>query len=1108
MDFSSKTNVLSGENITNKNIYNDQSVVEQELQDLLADKIPSRFRVARVSVSELTLSREINRLTPTTAGENLQHSSTSLYDSRHSRSLAQLTREALPIAEHYRDIISDSHAQRPTLEELHEARFLENEAHRTTAEGNTSQGKSQTNTKKGKVIKFGWVEGVYMRCLLNIWGVMLFLRLSWVIGQAGVGMGIAVICLANIVTLATTLSMSAVSTNGLIEGGGIYYMISRSLGPEFGGAIGLMFTLANSVAVSMYIVGFCESLQDMLRMFGVSIIDNGVNDVRLVGVGTLVGILILAFVGMDWVTRTQMVLLMVLIASQVDFVVGSIIGPKTTLEIAKGFVGYDLEVFKTNLQPDYRYFEGVEHDFFSVFSVFFPAVTGIVAGANLSGDLKDPSNAIPRGTLLAIITTFVSYLSYAMMMGGCVLRDASGNATALQQQFDSGFTGKEAWSSITSCNTTCRYGLQNDNQAMELISLWGPLIYGGCFAATLSSAIASLVGAPRVLQALAKDKLYPFIWFFSKGYGANNDPIRGYLLVFCIAFGCILIAQLNAIAPLLSNFFLAAYALINFSVFHASISKCPGWRPAFKYYNAWVSLLGTLLCIAVMFLISWWTALVTFFVVVTLYLYVSYRKPEVNWGSSTQAQSYNFALKSALELNKVAEHVKNYRPQILVLSGLPSSRPTLIDFANLITKGTSLLICGHIIKGSHSRRVHDALTQKAQHWLEQHRIKAFYTVSEEGKGSFETAGEALMQLTGLGKLRPNTVLLGYKTDWQTCPFQELLQYFNLIHAALDSYLAVGILRLQNGLDYSNLVQDKDVVLISTLDKKDAEDKLRRNQSSGHLSLEDGGHTPPDSPVPNDLSRVVVCADPGGECQPTKLEGTDDGDISRTDSNTENHSNSKLFVSPSGEPLSPNLLKDITLFRRKQDKGFIDVWWLFDDGGLTLLVPHILRTRSQFADCKLRIFSLANRKSQLDRDQRNLAQLLSKFRIDYSDLIVIPDINKKAQNNTKLEFESLIEKFRQKDGGNHQLNAKNEDNKYITDSELLLLKEKTNRHLRLRELLLQHSTESTFIVMTLPMPRKGTVSAPLYMAWLEMLTRDLPPYLILRGNQTSVLTYYS
>lgn len=316
------------------------------------------------------------------------------------------------------------------------------------------------------------------------------------------------------------------------------------------------------------------------------------------------------------------------------------------------------------------------------------------------------------------------------------------------------------------------------SQVMELISSWGPLIYMGCFAATLSSAIASLVGAPRVFQALCKDKLYPGIYFFAQGYGANNDPARGYILVFCVSLGCLLIAKLNALAPLQSNFFLMAYCLINFSCFHATITRSPGWRPAFKYFNAWVSLLGCVLCIAVMFLMSWYIALITVGCVIFLYLFVSYRKPDVNWGSSTQAQSYNSALKSMQTLNEVRDHVKNYRPQILVLSGVPSSRPTLIDFATLIVKNVSLMVCAQVVKGQYNQRVRDALTRQANSWLAKHRKKGFYTLTEDE--SFEKGCKSIMQICGLGKLKPNMVLMGYKGDWQTADRQELKEYFNVI----------------------------------------------------------------------------------------------------------------------------------------------------------------------------------------------------------------------------------------------------------------------------------------------------------------------------------------
>merc|ERR550532_174600 len=287
----------------------------------------------------------------------------------------------------------------------------------------------------------------------------------------------------------TTISMSAVSTNGQIKGGGVYFMISRALGPEFGGAIGLMFTLANSIAVAMYIIGFAESLPDwggiVPGMEGFRL-----HDVRIIGSATLVLILVLAMVGMDWVTRVQKLLLVLLMCSQVDFVVGTFLN-KSDEVYAKGFTGWSLETARENLNPAYS--EG--ESFFSVFAVFFPAVTGIVAGANLSGDLKDPGVAIPKGTLWAIASTYVTYIIYGVMIGFTYVREASGNVAEYKMWTNSSIDNDsrtvpfylDCTPVTRDLDERCLYGTINDQQTMSLISVTGYLIYGGCFAATISS---------------------------------------------------------------------------------------------------------------------------------------------------------------------------------------------------------------------------------------------------------------------------------------------------------------------------------------------------------------------------------------------------------------------------------------------------------------------------------------------------------------------------------------------------------------------------------------------------------------------------------------------
>ena len=284
------------------------------------------------------------------------------------------------------------------------------------------------------------------------------------------------------------------------------------------------------------------------------ITDDRLNDIRIIGVTGLVAIFILAVTGMDWITRVQVGLLALLIVSQVDFIIGTFIPPSDEVK-AKGFVGYNATVMENNLWSAYTHNEesGEQHNFFSVFAVFFPAVTGIVAGANMSGDLKDPSDAIPKGTLLAIGVTCITYLGYAVLAAGCSLRAASG---VLDEVYLSQGTlnasiadEKNITRFFDDCDgRECNYGLIYSQQMMEVMSAWGPLIYAGCFAATLSSAIGSLEGAPRVFQAISKDKLLPGLTFFAKGRGANNDPFRGYVLVTVIALVCLLIGKLNIVS--------------------------------------------------------------------------------------------------------------------------------------------------------------------------------------------------------------------------------------------------------------------------------------------------------------------------------------------------------------------------------------------------------------------------------------------------------------------------------------------------------------------------------------------------------------------------------
>uniref|UniRef100_A0A8D3CHC7 Solute carrier family 12 member 1 n=1 Tax=Scophthalmus maximus TaxID=52904 RepID=A0A8D3CHC7_SCOMX len=880
------------------------------------------------------------------------------------------TLDRLPNIDFYRNAgsVSGHRAVRPSLQELHDV-FQKNGAisvpDTVEDDGEGSDGtpsddlESAVPTKSNKgPVKFGWIRGVLVRCMLNIWGVMLFIRLSWVFGQAGWGLGIVVIALSCVVTTITGLSMSAICTNGVVRGGGAYYLISRSLGPEFGGSIGLIFAFANAVAVAMYVVGFAETVVDLLKENAAIMVDE-INDIRIVGCITVVLLLAISVAGMEWEAKAQIVLLIILLVAIVNVFVGTFI-PATTEKKSKGFFNYNSKIFLENFTPAFS----VGESFFSVFSIFFPAATGILAGANISGDLRDPQAAIPKGTLLAILITGVTYLAVAL--SGTVVRDATGNITDLVMPGEacngSAVAACELGFDFSSCAVeTCSFGSMNNFQVMTMVSGFGPLVTAGTFSATLSSALASLVSAPKVFQALCKDNIYTALHFFAKGYGKNNEPIRGYILTFIISVAFILVGNLNTIAPIISNFFLASYALINFSCFHASYAKSPGWRPGYKYYNMWLSLMGALLCCVVMFVINWWAALLTYAIEILLYIYVTVKKPDVNWGSSTQAVTFVSAVSNALSLSGVEDHVKNFRPQILSLTGSARARPALLDLAHSLSKNYGLCLTCEGPRSEALPEMNGGM-EKNQLWLRKTKRKAFYAaVACE---DFREGAETLLQASGLGRMKPNTLMMGFKRNWRTAGAESVQTYVGILHDAFDFEYGTLVLRMNQGLDVSHIVE------------------------------------------------AEVCGPPP----------------------------------PQVAKMNEKLLEASAQFTKKQPKGTIDVWWLFDDGGLTLLLPYILTTRKKWKDCKLRIFIAGQPEQKLGR--------------------------------------SLLEKT--KTSASFQ----------------------TNLQVRLNEVLQENSKSANLIIVSMPIARKESVSDFLYMAWLDILTKDLPPTLLIRGNHKSVLTFYS
>ena len=322
---------------------------------------------------------------------------------------------------------------------------------------------------------------------------------------------------------------------------------------------------------------------------------------------------------------------------------------------------------------------------------------------------------------------------------------------------------------------------------------------------------------------------------------------------------------------------------------------------------------------------------------------------------------------------RVEDHVKNYRPKLIVMCGCPSDRPLLVDFANLITKRISFLELVHIVNEGIDLKTMQNMKDLACQWLHENHIKAFYAITRNS--SFCSGVRTSIELSGLGKLSPNMMLIGFQEHWWLYPhFAE--EYFRTLQLAFDMHLSVGVLRVNGGLDIADYSGAHQKIMETSRQCSDMSDmstdsRMRRHSSHGGSGI-----------VMRDLSasRNRSVADFGGK---RSLHA----DLS--------------FGIRDGNPIDERIIHRNTQFRdRTQKEGFIDVYWLYDDGGLTLLLPHILSTRSKFSKCKLRIFFLSNSNKNIEEEAKSMASLLVKFRIEFEDVVLLKDATRRPLRQTR------------------------------------------------------------------------------------------------------------
>ncbi|XP_028831831.1 solute carrier family 12 member 7 isoform X2 [Denticeps clupeoides] len=796
--------------------------------------------------------------------------------------------------------------------------------------------------------QMGTFIGVYLPCMQNILGVILFLRLTWIVGTAGIVGSFLIVFMCCACTMLTAISMSAIATNGVVPAGGSYYMISRSLGPEFGGAVGLCFYLGTTFAGSMYILGTIEILLMYIvksaALFGMNDLTDPeektkamLNNMRVYGTCCLAFMALLVFVGVKYVNKLALVFLSCVVLSIMAMYTGviktAISTPNDTVCLlgnrslqngnfevcrktemrgnetqptqlwelfCKGSLHnstcdeyFDLNnvteikaipgllsgVITENLwgsygpsgmlvekkeQPSISVSDKTEERYESpartyvvndiatcftlLVGIYFPSVTGIMAGSNRSGDLRDAQRSIPIGTILAIATTSIIYISCVLLFGasieGVVLRDKFGESVK-----SSLVLGTLAWP-----------------------SKWVIII--GSFFSCCGAGLQSLTGAPRLLQAIARDKLMPFLQVFGHAK-ANGEPTWALLLTAAICEIGILIASLDSVAPILSMFFLMCYLFVNLACAVQTLLRTPNWRPRFKFYHWTLSFLGMSLCLSLMFISSWYYALTTILIAGCIYKYIEYSGAEKEWGDGIHGLSLNAARYALIKLEEAPPHTKNWRPQVLVLLKLDSDlvvkHPRLLSFTTQLKAGKGLTIVSSVLEGAYMNRGADAK-------LSEQNVKAAMS-AEKSKGfchvvvssNLRDGFSHLIQTAGLGGMKHNTVLIAWPANWK---------------------------QKENPITWENFTETV------------------RETTAAHQAL------------------LVA--------------------------------------------------KNIDLFPSNHERlgeGTIDVWWIVHDGGLLMLLPFLLRQHKVWRKCKMRIFTVAQMDDNSIQMKKDLQMFLYHLRLD-------------------------------------------------------------------------------------------------------------------------------
>lgn len=539
--------------------------------------------------------------------------------------------------------------------------------------------------------KFGTFGGVFTPSILTILGVIMYMRLPMIVGEAGLYGTLGIILVAHLISVTTGISVSSIATDKKVKEGGTYYIISRSLGLPIGGTLGLALFVGLSFSVSLYLIGFSESFLGFLNLP----VDR--NSIRITGTVILIIVTIITFISTSLAIKTQYLIMAAIFLSLLSVLLGR----------------HEMVPYTPNL-----FGRGSGIPLMVLFGIYFPAVTGFEAGVSMSGDLKDPKKSIPRGTISAIAIGLIVYISLAFFFAFRVNGEL----------------------------------LATDPKVLFKIALIPQLVIAGIWGATLSSALGSILAAPRILQSTAIDRITSRI--FAHGTGASKEPRNALMLTFLIAEAGILIGELNVIARIVSIFFITTYGFLNLSAAFESLTSAD-FRPSFRS-PPWVSIIGSLACFIVMIQLDFLAMIGAVVILGSLFLFLKQRQLVLETGDTWSSVWASLVRTGLQRLNRSSIHTRNWRPNIILFSGQDTARPHLIELADSISGKLGMYSAFEMIESKESRLMRDKSyvavsgKKKDEFVIHQHKCREI----------FEGISE-ISRVYGFSGIEPDTILMGW-----------------------------------------------------------------------------------------------------------------------------------------------------------------------------------------------------------------------------------------------------------------------------------------------------------------------------------------------------------